>query len=73
MRSRTYLPCRECGDTHRNPYSASICAPCGAASAERKATEAYDRETTFTEDKHQSFEDIETVHEMKEWIKEYML
>jgi hypothetical protein len=53
--------------------SNGICPTCGKAESAQKATEAYDRETTFTEDKYQSFEDIETVHEMKEWIREYML
>jgi ribosomal protein L37E len=70
---RVNTPCRECGKTHHNLQSTSICASCGAASAERKATEAYDRETTASENKHQSFEDIETVHEMKEWIRDYLL
>jgi ribosomal protein L37E len=73
MTNRTYFPCRVCGDAHRNPRSSSICAPCGAAESAQKATEAYDRETTEAEDKDQSFEDIETVHEMKEWIREYLL
>jgi ribosomal protein L37E len=70
---RVNTPCRECGKTHHNLQSTSICASCGAEESERKATEKRERETTFTEDKYESFEDIETVHEMKEWIKEYML
>jgi ribosomal protein L37E len=73
MTNRTYLPCRECGDIHYNPMSSSICQTCGAVESAQKATDNYDRETTASEDKHQSFEDAETVHELKEWIREYML
>tara|TARA_B110000503_G_scaffold123714_1_gene189550 strand:- start:323 stop:622 length:300 start_codon:yes stop_codon:yes gene_type:complete len=73
MTNRTHKPCRECGEQHTNPMSSSICPTCGAVESERKATEAYDRETTEAEDKDQSFEDAETVHELKEWIRQYML
>lgn len=27
--SRRWVPCRECGATHHNPASSSLCVPCG--------------------------------------------
>ena len=30
---RHYVPCRECGKTHTNPASSSICNECGPAYA----------------------------------------
>lgn len=32
---RHYVPCRECGNEHRNPASSSICNECGPAYAIR--------------------------------------
>jgi ribosomal protein L37E len=73
MRSRTYLPCRVCGDSHQNQQSSSICAPCGAEEAANNAAKRRDDERVQVANKYDSFEDIETVHEMKEWIREYIL
>jgi ribosomal protein L37E len=73
MVNRTYIPCRVCGDQHTNTMSSSICKPCGRAERTQINANERDRETTFTENKYDSFEDIKTVHDMKEWIREYML
>jgi hypothetical protein len=27
---RHHFPCRECGKAHTNPFSSSLCVPCGA-------------------------------------------
>jgi hypothetical protein len=31
--SRTHIPCRECGVTHINPKSSSLCVECGIATS----------------------------------------
>lgn len=32
---RTWMPCRECGDTHQNPRSSSLCVACGVVESKR--------------------------------------
>jgi ribosomal protein L37E len=73
MTNRTYTSCRNCGETHQNTRSSSLCTTCGRNISEQNANDKRERKTSFSEVKHDSFEDIETIHEMKEWIREYML
>jgi ribosomal protein L37E len=38
--NRTHIPCRECGVTHINPKSSSLCVECGIAAGKlREVTE----------------------------------
>lgn len=40
MPGRHWTPCRECGATHQNPMSSSLCPPCGVEAVnERKQRE----------------------------------
>lgn len=73
--SRNHVPCRECGTEHRNPRSSSLCCSCGekAADANRVAeAQARDRALAEVEDRRREFENAETVHELKEWIREHL-
>jgi ribosomal protein L37E len=70
---RLHIPCRVCGNAHQNLRSSSICTTCGASEAAENAAdkERDEREEVFH--KHDSLKDAETLEEMKEWIREYML
>jgi ribosomal protein L37E len=70
---RLHIPCRVCGNAHHNLRSSSICTTCGASEAAENAAEKEKDERTYTARKCDSFEDAETVEELKEWIREYML
>ena len=70
---RTHMPCRNCGNHHSNPMSSSICTPCGAAESADNAAEKEKDERTYTARKYDGFEEAQTVEELKDWIREYML
>jgi ribosomal protein L37E len=73
MINRTYTACRECGDTHQNSRSSSICPTCGFKESQANEWNHHNQQEEEAEKKETSFEDIETIHEMKEWIREYLL
>jgi hypothetical protein len=77
---RMYQPCRVCKEQHTNPRSSSICPDCGAAEAFTKSYEAaaalHEEECAAQdadERKRTELDNAETAHELREWIKEYML
>lgn len=57
--ARMYLPCRECGKTHTNTKSSSLCNFCGIVEAEknRKIVEKY----------HEPFDDFMELTETERW------
>ena len=71
--TRTHTPCRVCGNHHSNPRSSTICPPCGAVEGAENAAEKERYERLQEENKQDSFEDAQTVEELKDWIREYML
>jgi uncharacterized Zn finger protein (UPF0148 family) len=71
--TRLFQLCRVCGYTHGNPMSSSICPPCGRRQAAENAAEKEEDERLQEENKQDSFEDAQTVEELKDWIREYML
>tara|TARA_R110002110_G_scaffold335537_3_gene546203 strand:- start:2656 stop:2880 length:225 start_codon:yes stop_codon:yes gene_type:complete len=73
INTRTHIPCRVCGNHHHNLRSSSICTACGAAEAAENAAEKERDERLQEENKQDSFEDAQTVEELKDWIREYML
>ena len=71
--TRSHMPCRVCGNHHTNPRSSSICTTCGAAEAAENAAEKERDEREEVFNKHDSLKDAETLEELKDWIREYML
>jgi transposase len=74
MSNRVFQLCRVCGLTHSNPRSSTICRHCGAVQGAENAAEKerYERlQEVFN--KHDSLKDAETLEELKDWIREYML
>tara|TARA_R110000782_G_C14602892_1_gene391232 strand:+ start:109 stop:273 length:165 start_codon:yes stop_codon:yes gene_type:complete len=53
--------------------SSSICPPCGKRQAAESKSKSYNSKKSFLQNKHDSFEDAQTVEELKDWIREYML
>ena len=70
---RLHVTCRVCGLAHHNLRSSSICTTCGASEAAENAAQKHSEGITYTQTKHEAFEDATTVEELKEWIREYML
>ena len=66
--ARTYRPCRVCGAEHDNPMSSSICPTCGYAEATKT-----NRMAERPKDKMELLDEAETVEELRDWIKEFML
>ena len=73
MSNRVFQLCRVCGLTHSNPRSSTICPPCGAVQGAENAAEREHDERTYTARKYDGFEEAQTVEELKDWIREYML
>jgi uncharacterized Zn finger protein (UPF0148 family) len=73
MSNRVFQICHECGFTHSNPRSSTLCPPCGAIRSAESAAEKERDERLQEENKQDSFEDAQTVEELKDWIREYML
>jgi len=80
LKERHWVPCRVCGVTHTNPRSSSICPVCGTEEAAKNKTEgememlrAENEAYEYARIRERSFENADTVHELKEWIREYML
>lgn len=75
-KQRNHVPCRRCGAAHTNKRSSSLCPDCGEIEASANAVaraRAEDAAIAAEETKLRELDDAETVHELREWIKEYMI
>ena len=68
MKRRTFTPCRECGKTHNNPKSSSICDSCGATERRHRLKE--EEEILTPMDK---LNECESVEELKDFIRDHLL
>jgi|TARA_R110000850_G_scaffold247358_1_gene372264 hypothetical protein len=73
MSNRLFQLCRVCGFTHSNPRSSAICLRCERIQSAENAAEREHDERTYTARKYDGFEDAQTVEELKDWIRKYML
>jgi ribosomal protein L37E len=77
---RTHVPCRVCGVAHSNPMSGSICPHCGPIEAAAHKQHRRDIRRTRRNvekaaeaSKLYKLNEAETVHDLREWIKEFVL
>lgn len=71
-RTRTYVPCRVCGQAHTNPRSSSICPDCGRNQAENgriaREEEAF-QEAREKQDRVIAFYEMRERGDLKEMIE----